>query len=202
MKVPLNWLKDYVDLTLPVGNLVQRLTLAGLEVVGIKVFGKALPDGLRVKDEDLGPGWDPDKIVVGSVLGVERHPNADRLTLATIDYGAAQPKVVVTGAPNIHVGDEGQKVILALSGSKLFDGHASEKVLKELKPSKIRGVPSDAMVCSAYALAISDEHEGIILVNEEVPPGTPLADLMRDVVLDLDVPANLHRGLCMLGVAR
>src|SRR4029077_5517745 len=98
-----------------------------------------------------------------------------------------------TGAPNIKVGDRGQTVIVALSGSVLFDGHASEKVLRELKPSKIRGVHSDAMVCSAYELGISEEHEGIILLNEDVPPGTPLADFMGDIVLDLDVTPNLAR---------
>src|SRR5690606_6759830 len=108
---------------------------------------------------------------------VDRHPDADRLTLPKIDYGAAEPKQVVTGAPNIRVGDRGQKVIIALSGSVLFDGHAKpgEKVMKELKPSKIRGVPSDAMVCSAFELGISDEHEGIILLEDDAPVGTPLA---------------------------
>src|SRR5581483_8065992 len=99
--------------------------------------------------------------------------NADRLTLVDLDYGTGQPKIVVTGAPNIKVGDQGQKVIIALSGSVLYDGHAQEKVLRELKPSKIRGVASDAMVCSAYELGISDEHEGIILLEEDAPVGMP-----------------------------
>jgi phenylalanyl-tRNA synthetase beta chain len=202
MKVPLTWLKEYVDLTLPVGELVQRLTLAGLEVVGVRLLGLPVPEGLRVKDEDAGPVWDRDKIRIGRVLKVERHPNADRLTLATVEYGAAEPKVVVTGAPNLHVGDQGQRVILALSGSKLFDGHASEKVLRELKPSKIRGVASDAMVCSAYELGISDEHEGIILLEEEFAVGTPLVDCMGDIVLEIDVTPNMARCLSMIGVAR
>src|SRR5205085_5634009 len=120
----------------------------------------------------------------------------------TIDYGAAQPKMVVTGAPNIKVGDQGQKVIIALSGSVLFDGHASEKVLKELKPSKIRGVASDAMVCSAYELGISEEHEGIILLEPEAPVGMPLSDFMGDVVIELDVLPNMARCLSMIGIAR
>src|SRR5437016_2387989 len=132
MKVPLNWLREYVTLDLPVPTLVERLTLAGLEVTGVHVYGLAVPDGLAVKPEDRGPVWSPDKIVIGQVAAVERHPQADRLTLATIDYGAREPKTVVTGAPNIHVGDRGQKVILALAGSVLFDGHASDKVLREL----------------------------------------------------------------------
>src|SRR5262249_15712468 len=149
--------------------------------------GLPAPEGLHVKSEDAGPVWDRDKIIIGQILAVERHPNADRLTLATVDYGAGQPKTVVTGAPNIQVGDKGQKVILALSGSVLVDGHSSSKVLKELKPGKIRGVPSDAMVCSGYELGISDEHEGIILLEEDAPVGKPLADFMGDIVLEIDV---------------
>jgi phenylalanyl-tRNA synthetase beta chain len=202
MKVPLSWLRDYVDLSLPVPQLVERLTLAGLEVGGVRLYGLPAPEGLRVKSEDAGPVWHPDKIVIGKVLAVERHPNADRLTLATVDYGAGQPKTVVTGAPNIKVGDSGQKVIVALSGSVLFDGHAEQKTLKELKPSKIRGVPSDAMVCSAYELGISDEHEGIILLEEDAPVGMPLADFMGDIVLEIDVLPNMARCLSMIGVAR
>jgi phenylalanyl-tRNA synthetase beta chain len=202
MKVPLKWLREYVDLPASVVQLAERLTLAGLEVAGVRVIGLPAPEGLRFKSENAGPVWPRDKIVIGKVLTVERHPNADRLTLATVDYGAGQPKTVVTGAPNLKVGDSGQKVILGLAGSVLFDGHASEKVLKELKPSKIRGVPSDAMVCSAYELGISDEHEGIILLEEDAPVGTPLADFMGDIVLDLDVLPNMARCLSMIGVAR
>jgi phenylalanyl-tRNA synthetase beta chain len=202
MKVPLSWLRDYVDLTLPLPQLAERLTLAGLELAGVRVVGLPVPQGMRVKDEDAGPEWQRDKIFVGQVLAVERHPNADRLTLATVDYGAGQPKTVVTGAPNLKVGDRGQKVIVALSGSMLFDGHADQKVLKELKPSKIRGVASDAMVCSAYELGISDEHEGIILLEEDAPVGKPLADFMSDVVLELDITPNMARCLSMIGVAR
>src|SRR5437879_1390001 len=202
MKVPLSWLRDYVPIALPVPQLADRLTRAGLEVGGVRVYGLPVPEGLRVKAEDAGPVWQPDKIVVGKVLSVERHPDADRLTLATVDYGAAEPKTVVTGAPNIKVGDRGQKVIVALAGSVLFDGHADAKVLRELKPSTIRGVPSDAMVCSAYELGISEEHEGIILLDEEVALGTPLADFMGDIILDLDITPNLARCLSMIGVAR
>src|SRR5439155_16452052 len=202
MKVPLNWLRDYVDLPGSIASLVERLTLAGLEVSGVRLIGLPPPQGLHVKQEDRGPVWPPDKIVIGKVLQVERHPNADRLTLATVEYGASQPKTVVTGAPNLKVGDHGQKVIVALAGSVLFDGHADEKVLRELKPSKIRGVSSDAMVCSAYELGISDEHEGIILLEDDAPVGTPLAEFMGDIVLDIDVLPNMARCMSMIGVAR
>ncbi|HEV3204164.1 MAG TPA: phenylalanine--tRNA ligase subunit beta, partial [Gemmataceae bacterium] len=202
MKVPLSWLREYVDLPPSVAQLAERLTLAGLEVGGLKVIGLPVPEGLRVKGEDAGPVWDRQKIVIGKVLAVDRHPNADRLTLATVEYGGTQPHTVVTGAPNIKVGDSGQKVIVAFSGAMLFDGHATEKVLKELKPTKIRGVPSDAMVCSAYELGISDEHEGIILLEEDAPVGMPLADFMGDIVLEIDVLPNMARCLALIGVAR
>jgi phenylalanyl-tRNA synthetase beta chain len=202
MKVPLSWLRDYVELTLPVAEVVERLTLAGLEVSGVRLLGVPVPEGLRVKAEDVGPVWDRDKIVIAKVLGVERHPNADLITLVNVDYGAGQPKTVVTGAPNLKVGDRGQTVILALAGSKYYDGHAAEKAITELKPRNMRGVMNDAMVCSAYELGISDEHEGIFLLQEEVPPGTPLVDYMGDVVLEIDVLPNMARCLAMIGVAR
>src|SRR5262249_42083495 len=129
MKVPLSWLRDYVELTLPVAELVERLTLAGLEVSGVRLLGVPVPEGLRVKPEDVGPVWDRDKTVIARARGVERPPTAARLTLVNVDYGAGRPKTVVTGAPNLKVGDRGQTVILALAGSKYYDGHAAEKVL-------------------------------------------------------------------------
>jgi phenylalanyl-tRNA synthetase beta chain len=109
---------------------------------------------------------------------------------------------MVTGAPNIRVGDAGQKVVLALSGSVLYDGHATPKVLKELKPAKIRGVPSDAMLCSALELGINEEHEGIILLEDDAPVGVPYADIAGDVVLEIDVLPNMARCLSLIGVAR
>src|SRR5208337_402115 len=99
--------------------------------------------------------------------------------------------------------DRGQKVIVALTGSVLFDGHSDQKVLKELKPTKIRGVPSDAMVCSYKELGISEEHEGIILLGPDAPePGAAAVDYLGDVVLELDVLPNMARCLSMIGVAR
>jgi phenylalanyl-tRNA synthetase beta chain len=201
MKVPLRWLRDYVDLPASVPDLIERLTLAGLEVTGVRVLGLPVPEGLHIKPE-TGPVWDRDKVLIGEIISVERHPNADRLTLPTVTYGQGRTKTLVTGAPNLKVGDKGQKVVVALSGAVLFDGHSKEKVLKELKPSKIRGVPSDAMVCSELELGISEEHEGIIILEDEAPVGMPLADFMGDIVLELDVLPNMARCLALIGVAR
>src|SRR5262245_39743747 len=125
MKVPLNWLREYVDVSILPAELAERITLAGLEVGGVRVFGLPIPDGIRVKEDVRGPVWDRDKIVTAKVLKVEKHPNADKLKLVTVEYGKPEHKVVVTGAPNINVGDAGQNVILALVGSVLFDGHAT-----------------------------------------------------------------------------
>ena len=202
MKVPLKWLADYVPLTLPVAELVERLTLAGLEVSGVRLYGVPTPEGLRVKSAEVGPLWDRDKIFVGEVLEVAPHPDADKLKLPTVAYGEGRTKKMVTGAPNLKVGDKGVKVVVALSGSVLFDGHSSPKKLTELKPTKIRGQPSDAMVCSSYELGIDEEHEGIILLEDDAPVGTPLVDFMGDVVLELEVTPNLARCLSLIGVAR
>src|SRR5216683_2364713 len=116
MKVPLSWLRDYVDLTLPVPQLVERLTLAGLEVASVRSIGVPTPEGLRAKAEEAGPVWEKDKVIVARVLGVDKHPNADKLKLVTVDYGASESKVVVTGAPNVQIGDSGYKVIIGLMG--------------------------------------------------------------------------------------
>ncbi len=202
MKVPLRWLRDYVDWPLSVAQLTERLTLLGLEVAGVRPIGLPMPDGIAAAGDDVGPVWDPKQVVIGRVLAVERHPNADRLTLVNLEYGASQPKTVVTGAPNIKVGDQGQKVIVALTGAVLFDGHAEQKVLRELKPSKIRGVASDAMVCSSYELGISEEHEGIILLEDDAPVGMPLAEYMGDIVIEIDVLPNMARCLSIIGIAR
>src|SRR5947209_6848929 len=116
MKVPLKWLADYVAVDLGrAAELVERLTLAGLEVSGSRPIGLPTPTGLRVKAEDRGPVWDPDRIVVARVVQVEKHPNADKLKLPTVDYGEGRVKKMVTGAPNLNVGDVGQKVILGLA---------------------------------------------------------------------------------------
>jgi len=192
MKVPISWLKEYVDITIPVEELAERLTLAGLEVEHTHFIG--LP-GAEL-------AWDKDKIFVGQLLGVERHPNADKLLLATVEYGAAQPITVVTGAPNIKPGDAGQKVVLALNGARLYDGHAEGKKLMTLKPAMLRGIKNDSMVCSEKELGLSEEHDGIILLPDDAPVGSPLADYMGDVVLEIAILPNTARCASILGVAR
>jgi phenylalanyl-tRNA synthetase beta chain len=187
MRVPISWLKDYVDITIPLEELAERLTMAGLEVGAI---------------EELGAEWDRDKVFVGEILEVRPHPNADRLTIAVVEYGTGQPMAVVTGAPNIRVGQKGVKVPFATTGARLIDGHSDELKYITLKPTKIRGVASEGMVCSEKELGISEAHEGIMILDENAPTGTPLRDYMGDAVLDLDLTPNLARCFSIVGVAR
>ncbi|HMP02294.1 MAG TPA: phenylalanine--tRNA ligase subunit beta [Gemmatales bacterium] len=202
MLVPLSWLQDYVDLTLPLTELVDRLTVAGLEVTGVRLIGLPKPEGLKAKLIDPGPVWARDRIVTAQVVSSVKHPDADRLKLVTLEFGAEQPKTVVTGADNIAVGDQGQKVVLALAGAVLLDGYSETRVMKELKPGKIRGILSEGMVCSAKELGIADEHEGIILMPAETPVGVPLVDLLGDAILEIDILPNMARCLGLVGVAR
>lgn len=192
MRVPLSWLREYVDSVLPADQLAEKLTLAGLEVESIDLIG--LP-GAELP-------WDRDKVFVGRLLKVERHPNADRLLLATVEYGAAEPIVVVTGAPNIAPGDSGHKVVLALKGARLYDGHKEGKVVMTLKEATLRGIKNDSMVCSEKELGLSEEHDGILILPDDAPTGMPLADYLGDAVLDIKILPNIARCASMIGVAR
>jgi len=185
MRVPLSWLRDYVDIKIPLEELAHRLTMAGIEVEAV---------------ERIGARWD--KIYVGEVLEVHPHPNADRLTIAEVECGGDKPLIVITGAPNIKVGDKGLKVPPALAGASLIDGHSPEHPEITLKPAKIRGVRSGGMICSELELGISDDHEGIMILDPEAPVGVPLADYLGDVVFHLELSPNLVRCLSLIGVAR
>src|SRR5262249_19189222 len=126
----------------------------------------------------------------------------DKLKLPTVEYGQGRTLKMVTGAPNLNVGDVGQKVILGMSGTSYFDGHKSPKQLETLKPAKVRDVESSAMVMSNYELGINEEHEGIIPLEDDAPVGPPAAEFMGALVLEVDVLPNMARCLSMVGVAR
>jgi phenylalanyl-tRNA synthetase beta chain len=179
MKVSLKWLRDYVDIKLTIGELAERLTMAGLEVKGIQTTGGT---------------WD--NVVIGEVTALNPHPNADRLKLATVNLGAEQV-TTVCGAPNISLG---QKVTFAHIGARLIDPHTGETIV--LKPAKIRGVASEGMVCSEKELGISESHEGILVLPPEAPIGVPLGAYLGDVVLDLDITPNRPDCLSVIGIAR
>ena len=211
MRIPLSWLKDFIDLDgLSVEDIARHLTLAGLEVDGIQYAGLPMPsgrDGEKHEFKTSGIGWDKDKIVVAEIYEVKPHPNADRLTLLDLFDGQSQ-QVVLTGAPNIfHLKGTGRlakplKVAYAKEGATLYDGHAEGLQLTTLKRAKIRGVDSYSMVCSEKELGITEEHEGIILLDDDAPVGMSLADYMGDAVLDLSILPNMARNASVIGVAR
>ncbi len=204
MLVPLSWLSDYVEVNLAVEEVDRLLTNAGLEVKHTRQIG--------VEGADLV--WDREKVILGHILQVEQHPNADRLVLATVEYGADKPKVVVTGAPNlfqyIGQGDIGALALyspLALEGTTLYDGHKADRKKRKLKGRELRGIYNDAMLCSEKELGISEEHEGVIIMTrDEWSPdyvaGTPLQDILGDSVLEIDIIPNIARCASILGVAR
>src|SRR5579883_2773977 len=204
MRVPLSWLKDYVPLPADPADLVERLTLAGLEATSVQVFGLPVPAGLPVKPEDAGLPWDRDKVLVARVLEITKHPDADKLKLVKLGYGAAETKTVVTGAPNIAPGQSGMKVVLGLRGTRYFyTDKEGKKAVFTLEPKALRGIMNDAMCMSNFELGISDEHEGIIILDDADPdPGTPVQDVLGEIVVDLDVLPNMARCLALLGVAR
>ena len=179
MKIPINWLKDYVDVNLPADELAEKLTLAGFEAEEVEI---------------IGGSWD--SIIVGQITAVNAHPNADRLHLATVDLGGEE-ETVVCGAPNLNTGD---KIAFARVGASLINPYNGE--VEELKTAKIRGVASSGMICSEKELGISDSHEGILILSETATIGIPLRDYMGDTVLDLDVTANRADCLSVVGIAR
>ncbi|MGC8856909.1 MAG: phenylalanine--tRNA ligase subunit beta, partial [Anaerolineae bacterium] len=211
MKLPISWLKDFINLDgLTVEDIARKLTLAGLEVEEIRYVGLPMPQyapGQPHEFKTSGISWDPLKIVVAEIRQVMPHPNADRLTLLDL-FDGAQQHTVLTGAPNIFpLKGSGPlpkpiKVAYAREGAVLYDGHAEGWQLMTLKRTKIRGVESYSMVCSEKELGISEEHEGIILLDDDAPVGVPLADYMGDAVLEVKINPNMARNANVFGLAR
>ena len=204
MLVPLSWLSDYVDIKLEVSEVANILTNAGLEVKHILRTG--------IQGADLV--WERDKILLGHIHKVEQHPDADRLVLASVEYGAEALKVVVTGAPNLFPfvgkGDiSGLNLYspLALEGATLYDGHKEGRKKSKLKGRALRGIYNDAMLCSEKELGISEEHEGIIIMvadawSPNYVAGTPVQDVLGDAILEIDIIPNIARCASIVGVAR
>ena len=177
MRVPLSWLRDYVDINGPVQELAHRLTMAGVEV------GEVI---------ELG-GWK--ECLVGQVLTVVPHPNADSLSLCRVSSGDGEMEVVC-GAPNVAAG---QKVCFAKVGANLYNTHSGKH--ESLKAARIRGVVSEGMICSEVELGLGDGHEGIVVLPEDAPVGMELNQYLGDTILDLELTPNRLDCLSMLGVA-
>ena len=175
MRVPLSWLREYVDIALTPEQLAERLTLLGMEVKGI---------------EQWGADWR--SVVVGELLTVEKHPYADRLHLTTVNVGSGEPLHIVCGANNIA---PGQRVPVALPGAVLPGERRIERTEK-------MGIASEGMLCSGDELHITSDAEGILILPPSTPLGIQLSDLYGDVVLDVDVKPNRGDALCLIGLAR
>jgi phenylalanyl-tRNA synthetase beta chain len=176
IKVPLSWLREYCDIPWPAEELAHRLTMAGLEVDSMERVGASF-----------------EGVVVGEVLTVEKHPNADRLSRCAVRIGA-QTLDIVCGAPNVAAG---QRVPVALVGTRLPNG-------LEIKQARIRGVTSNGMICSEAELGLSDAADGIMVLPPDAPVGQPLRAVLGDpeTVLGIDVGTNRPDCLSIVGVAR
>ncbi len=179
MKVSLKWLREYVPVSLEPKELAHKLTMAGIEVGEV---------------EEVGEEWEG--VCVGRVREVNKHPNADRLSLCIVDT-PGETHEVICGAPNVAAG---QNIAFARVGAELFDGHSGKPV--KLKAAKIRGVVSNGMICSEKELGMSEEHEGILVLPEDALPGMPLLEYLGDSILELELTPNRPDCLSMLGVAQ
>ncbi len=178
MRVPLTWLREYCDpADLDAAGIADRLDLTGTELERI---------------EHVGVG-DTGGFVVGKVLSADQHPDADRLKVCQVDDGAGQ-RTIVCGAPNVAAG---QTVAVALPGAIMPDG-------TKLGEAKLRGVKSSGMICAEDELGIGQDHAGIMVLDESLAAGAPLADHLplADEVLELEITPNRPDCLSVFGIAR
>ena len=175
MRVPLGWLREFVDVDLTPEALAERLTLLGIEVKGIVRWGE-----------------DWRNVVTGELLSVERHPRADRLSLTRVTVGDGEPLEIVCGATNIAAG---QRVPVALPGAVLPGDRRIERTEK-------MGVVSNGMLCSGDELGLTGDGDGILILPPDTPLGRPLAELFGEVILDVDVKPNRGDALSIVGLAR
>ena len=178
MRVPLTWLREYCDPGLDAAGIADRLDLTGTELERI---------------EHLGVG-DSRNFVVGKVLSAEQHPDADRLKVCQVDDGSGSERTIVCGAPNVAAG---QTVAVALPGAVMPDGQM-------LGEAKLRGVKSSGMILAEDELGIGDDHAGIMVLDDALAAGAPLAESLpiADAVLELEITPNRPDCLSVYGVAR
>ncbi len=184
MNISYNWLKKYLDFNLSPEELSDALTSIGLETGSVEEV-ESIRGGLR-------------GIVIGKVLTCVEHPNSDHLHITTVDLGDGAETQIVCGAPNVAAG---QTVVVATVGTTLYDGDKEFAI----KKSKIRGVESFGMICAEDEIGVGASHDGIIVINEDVKPGTPAAEyfgLTSDWLLEVDLTPNRIDAASHFGVAR
>jgi phenylalanyl-tRNA synthetase beta chain len=177
MKTSIKWLKNYIDIDWQPAEMAERLTMAGLEVEGIESTCEV-----------------PETVVVAEILDRQPHPDADKLSVCSVNVGADEPLQIVCGAPNC---DAGKKVPCALVGTVLGEGF-------KIKKSKIRGVESFGMLCAADELGLGSDHSGLLELAANAPVGQPVVDFLpsNDTVIDWEVTPNRPDWLCHIGIAR
>lgn len=184
MKISYNWLKEYLKIDIDPRNLSDILTGIGLEIEGIEEW-ESVRGGLK-------------GVVVGEVLSCKKHPDADKLSVTTVDIGQPEPLSIVCGAPNVAAG---QKVPVAVAGTTLYIG---EKTI-ELKKTKIRGEVSEGMICAEDELGLGTDHEGIMVLDNSAVPGTPASEyfnVVRDTIFEIGLTPNRIDSGSHFGVAR
>ena len=180
MKVPLSWIKEYVDIDLSPEEISHKLTMAGNEVDSIEKIGII------------------DNVYSGQIIDISRHPNADRLSIVKVRLENEEYEVVC-GAKNISLND---KIVFAKEGAILIDPYSEDSKQVKLKKSKIRGILSTGMVCSSKELGIGDDHEGVVILPKDTKIGIPISEVLGDVIFDFELTPNRPDCLGVLGIAR
>ena len=207
MELVYSWLKEYVDIDVSLTALGNALTMLGMEVEDVRLVGLPKPEDKTAGITFHGLEWEREKFVVARVDEVMPHPNADRLVLCRL-FDGEKEIVVLTGAPNLYefkgIGPLANplKVAYAREGARLYDGHKPGQELTTLKRMTIRGVDSFSMICSEKELGISDEHEGVMLLDSDAPEGMPLSEYMGDAVFSLALMPNMIHCSSVIGIAR
>ncbi|MFO7828099.1 MAG: phenylalanine--tRNA ligase subunit beta [Bacteroidales bacterium] len=184
MKISYNWLKNYIDTDLSAQEVSKILTDTGLEVEGIESF-ESVKGGLK-------------GLVIGEVKTCKKHPNADKLSITTVDTGEGRELPIVCGAPNVA---EGQKVVVAKVGSTLYFGNDELKI----KKAKIRGEVSEGMICAEDEIGLGASHDGIMVLDDSVKTGTPADqyfEIESDTVFEIGLTPNRIDGASHIGTAR
>ena len=176
MKFSVNWLREFVELPASVEQLADLLTMAGIEIEGI---------------ESCGANFD--QVIVAQIQQSRQHPNADRLSICVVDDGSGRTRQIVCGAKNYEVGD---KVPLALPGAELSGG-------LRIRESKLRGVDSQGMLCSAKELGIAEDATGLLILSPEARIGAPIGEIFpTDIIFDVEITPNRGDLLSHFGLAR
>ncbi len=185
MKISFNWLKDYIEINEPVQEIADLLTMSGLEVEGITKF------------EEVTGGLSG--LLIGVVNECKKHPEADRLKITSVDVGTNDPLSIVCGAPNVAAG---QKVVVAPIGTTIYPVKGDSF---KLKRAKIRGTVSEGMICAEDEIGLGTEHQGIMILDTDLKPGTPANEYFKtstDQIIEIGLTPNRSDAISHIGVAR